>query len=89
MVEGDWCAELGVIYVVSAGFGLSVFNVGSRFDSLSVGRSLKAHRCVSAESGVLDVVITRLTLGLMKADLCSPARLCRGAAAGFAASSLL
>jgi hypothetical protein len=41
------------------------------------------------ESGVPDVVVARPTTGLMKADLCFPARLCPGAAAGLAAMSLL
>jgi hypothetical protein len=42
MVEGDWCAEVGVDDAVFAVFGSSVSNVGLRVGGLSVGRSLKA-----------------------------------------------
>ena len=89
MVEGDWCAEVGVIDVVFADFGLMVLDVVSRFGGRSVGRSLKAQRCGFDESGVVVVVVARVTTWPMEANLCFPVRLCRGAVAGFAALSLL
>ena len=44
---------------------------------------------MSAESGLVDVVVARMTTWPMEPDLCFPVRLCRGGAAGFAALSLL
>jgi hypothetical protein len=87
MVEGDWFAEVGVIDAVFAVLGSSVFNVGSRVGGLSVDRLLKGQVRWPIESGVLVVVVARELVGFVEASLCSPGRLCRGVAAGFAALS--